>query len=311
MSHGLLHVAHGATAEGFRQALAHIGVELRYCARAGTFEMSGNGLRSREWRPLDERARAQIAEEIAKTCTTRGRGVKPVPLRFTSRRLVEFVEDLAPERDPFLEWLAELPEWDGRKRIDRLLDRFDADPIGPYNREPGTLARLIVNSAVARVFAPGQRISKTPLLIGRAGTGKTAFVESLMPEDRRPEWTAELTPLWQIGELRRHSVGRVLVELHYPEPNQAQRVWRFLDATRDRVPRDLYREWPRPRRFVVVATAQKIGRGMDSPRWTAVQLRKPGDPLEAGERDQVWAEAVHDRKGPIVAGAASKARRGP
>lgn len=76
---------------------------------------------------------------------------------------------------PVKEYLSKL-QWDGKARVDELMiDYFGAEDT-PYTREA---IRKTLVGAVARVFRPGVKFELILTLIGKQGTGKSTFFETL------------------------------------------------------------------------------------------------------------------------------------
>lgn len=127
--------------------------------------------------------------------------------------------------NPFQEWLATLPSWDGEPRLDLLLDRaLDVDP----DCDPGLAAwagRHYVMGAIARqchgrggdyaAVGEGAR-SHVPLLAGPRFTLYRGFAAALLPsEPFAKEWTHGLWGTWLGGDsvdvqgVMRNTQGRV------------------------------------------------------------------------------------------------------
>ncbi len=106
--------------------------------------------------------------------------------------------------NPFQEWLATLPSWDGEPRLDRMLDRaLDVDPdCDP--RLAGWAGRHYVMGAIARqchgrggdYAAAGESArSHVPLLAGPRFASYRGFAAALLPsEPFAKEWTHGLWP---------------------------------------------------------------------------------------------------------------------
>ena len=89
------------------------------------------------------------------------------------------------ERDPFREWLENLPPWDGTARISGILaDRFGADDT-PLNR---WASQYLFACAVDRTYKPGCAASHIPVLIGPQGCGKSSFLRHIVA---RGEWASD------------------------------------------------------------------------------------------------------------------------
>ena len=84
--------------------------------------------------------------------------------------------------DPMNEFLENLPQWDGKDRMDALARRVPTD-----NAEWPQMFRLWMRSMVAMWMGKGQLTGNAlvPLLIGRQGCGKSSFCRILLPNNLR------------------------------------------------------------------------------------------------------------------------------
>ena len=143
--------------------------------------------------------------------------------------------------NPFQEWLATLPSWDGESRLDLMLHRaLDVDPdCDP--RLAAWAGRHYVMGAIARqchgrggdYSAAGEPDrSRSPLLAGPRHASHRYFAKSLLPsEPYAKEWTHELWPGWLGGDSS--SVQSVMRSTH-------GRVFAVVDDLLDQ-PRDILR----------------------------------------------------------------------
>ena len=84
--------------------------------------------------------------------------------------------------DPMEDFLDQLPQWDGKDRVEELARRIKTD----YEDWPH-LFHIWMRSMVAMWQGKGQLTGNAlvPLLIGRQGSGKTSFCRILLPFDQR------------------------------------------------------------------------------------------------------------------------------
>ncbi|MCT4544532.1 MAG: virulence-associated E family protein [Vallitalea sp.] len=111
---------------------------------------------------------------------------------------------------PIKEYLKELPEWDGCKRLDTLLIDYLGAEDNEYVR---TVTRKVFVGAIARVYKPGVKFDWMLVLSGGQGIGKSTLVQrmagewfndSLRLSDTKDKTAAEkLQGYWilEIGEL--------------------------------------------------------------------------------------------------------------
>ena len=111
-----------------REAMSLFGVISRYNIRSAKHEYRYEG---GDWFPSDDRFTAALAHEIAGKFSYSTRNGSPSPLLVGSDKWREFTNAInyLTQVDPFLDFLREVPEWDGQARLDSLLRRaFGAAP---------------------------------------------------------------------------------------------------------------------------------------------------------------------------------------
>ena len=199
-------------------------------------------------------------------------------------------------RDSLRDYLDSLT-WDGTERLDTLLCDYLGAPDTPYVREA---TRKQFCAAAARGFVPGIKHDVMLIINGPQGIGKSTllsimggkyFNDSLTTFDGKDAYE-NLLGYWilEIGELA--SMSR----------SEVNTVKTFLSKTED-VYRMSYakRTTPHPRRCVLFGTTNDDEYLRDS---TGARRFWPVDvglipPTKSvfrdlpGERDQIWAEAVH------------------
>ena len=107
--------------------------------------------------------------------------------------------------DPYLEWLNELPKWDGRNRIEGLWVESLGMPDKELNRQAG---RRFMVGMVRRAFEPGCVHDWIPVLVGPQGLGKTSMIKSLLSAD---EWYSGSTLLTGTAKERWESTGPAVI----------------------------------------------------------------------------------------------------
>lgn len=112
---------------------------------------------------------------------------------------------------PIWDYFADLPEWDGVNRADRILVDYLGAEDCEYTRE---VTKRWLIAAISRVMRPGCKFDYVPVLSGPAGIGKsmligklggTWFSDSLSFEDMRDKTAAEkIQGTWinEISELK-------------------------------------------------------------------------------------------------------------
>lgn len=105
-------------------------------------------------------------------------------IRVWARDIKERVNsELVEQYDPVNEYIASLPEWDGRDRLSAFAARVPND--NPYWTE---FFSVWMHSMVAHWMGLDRRHGNAlvPLLIGRQGCGKTSFAKMILPEPLQP-----------------------------------------------------------------------------------------------------------------------------
>lgn len=88
---------------------------------------------------------------------------------------------------PVRDWLKELPEWDGKKRLETLF----IDCLGAEDDEYGyvrQVARKLILGLISRVMHPGCKFDYVVALTGKQGLGKSTFLSKLAIKD---EWFSD------------------------------------------------------------------------------------------------------------------------
>lgn len=153
---------------------------------------------SRFWRDADD---AQLVSYVDLTYGT-----------FSARNYEIAVTKVADDRSyhPVLEFLQELPEWDGTPRVDTLLMDYLGADDNDYIR---AVTRKTLVAAISRVMRPGCKFDNMLVLNGPQGVGKSTLIAKLGGEwfsdclqltDTKDKTAAEkLQGYWiiEIGEL--------------------------------------------------------------------------------------------------------------
>lgn len=208
--------------------------------------------------------------------------------------------------DPFISYLEDLPEWDGTRRLEELIERIFK--VSPGYEVPARFAseNLFIGSIV-RALEPGYKYDTVLTIVGEKGTRKSSFWPSIFPENERFSWYAaglELTDTRKdFAEILRGCVVSEISEMVGRRQADVNRVKKLLDADHDRY-RPAYGKVAItiPRRNLLVASSNNddllplddaVGR-----RFVIVKIEGRGmSPAEAAGymneyRDQLWAEAL-------------------
>jgi predicted P-loop ATPase len=242
-------------------------------------------------------------QHTTKTCAWFVRNGMNRPSRDNVIKSVEVVareHSFHPVKDYF-----EALRWDGVPRLERwLLDYLMVDDT-PYVR---AIAPRFLISAVARIYSPGAKVDHILVLEGPQGRKKKSqTVEALAP---KPEWSTDNLSHVASKDAKLEVTGVLLVEI--PEMEAIIRATssamkKFITHRSDRFRPPYGRHvitWPR--QCVFVGTINPIpGEGyLKDPtgarRIWPVMCGKETD-LEGikRDRDQLWAEAVHQYKASV------------
>ena len=291
-----------------KNALKHaseaLGITFRYNTRAKKIEWRSK-LVPGPWRPLNDREAAVLKDRIADNFYVK---ISQRPgysrLNFGQEKWKDSLNALVYEYevDPVLEWLRTLPKWDGVPRIDDILSRlFGAD----HNDLSIWASRYVFLGAVQRTLHPGCKLDEIPVLIGKQGIGKSAFLREALPSEM-PELFSDGLRFDDRPEAQVQAVlGRLIVEA--PEMTgrrraEIERIKAFITRQDDGSTRLPYAHHTELllRRFIIVGTTDKPNDLPNDPsgnrRFVPIEL-KHGANVEAffadGTREMIWAEAFH------------------
>ena len=279
--------------------LDDIGYAVGYNERSAAVEFSRTG---GPFEPLVNVTAAELRADIARWYQYVPEGwsaEKRRAVKFNREDWRENTEALSAARrfDPFTDWLASLPAWDKRERLDTLIS--DLWELPDDSDDSATLARWagkwgILVAAVRRAYEPGCKQDEMVVLIGRGDLGKSTFCVSLFPDEHQGEWFADnydfsgdsLTRLYK-------RLGTVIVEA--TEMKGIGRVAHSdvkgdVSGARDKE-RLKYHENAEsyPRRGIMIGTADRDGvlpRDKNLRRWIPIKIDGPsdGDALARRER---------------------------
>ena len=218
---------------------------------------------------------------------------------FSARNYGVAVAKVVDDRSyhPIREYLAALPEWDGRPRVDALLVEWLGAEDSPYVR---AVTRKTLCAAVERVYSPGVKFDHILVLNGEQGAGKSTLIarlggawysDSLSLTDMNDKTAAEkLQGYWllEIGEL----AGMRKADI--------DKVKAFISRQDDKYRASFGRRVaPHPRQCVFFGTTNSDAYLRDATGnrrfWT---VRTPGGgarrtwQMTEGDVAQVWAEAL-------------------
>lgn len=197
---------------------------------------------------------------------------------------------------PVVDYLEGL-EWDEEERLDRMLVDYLGAEDCPYTHAVG---RKFLVSAVARVMQPGCKVDHTLMLVGKQGTGKSAFAGVL-----GGDWYSDSLPTVGNGkdafEALRGSWVIEIAELNATRRADVEAVKHFLTKQADRYREAYGRNVVEFKRQCVFLASTNEDRPLVDSTGNRRFWPVPIAPKSAPEhwvpemekvRDQLWAEAV-------------------
>jgi hypothetical protein len=234
---------------------------------------------------------------------------KRFKVTFGSAMMREVVETMCVNNpvDPILNYLDNLPKWDGVQRVDQWLIDYCGATDTQLTRAIG---RIILVAMVRRARRPGCQFDEMLILEGEQGSGKSTLLqEGLLP---KPDWFTDNVRLdGKASEFLEDTAGHWLIEcselvsMRRADVEQLKaQLSRRVDKARAAYARS---RSDKPRRFIVIGTTNQEQYLVDDtgnrrfwPVRTAGRLWENVDKL-AAVRDQIWAEAVAlEKKGALI-----------
>jgi predicted P-loop ATPase len=225
-----------------------------------------------------------------------GEGKAGYGMRMTDRDLAGAVTLTARRNTfhPIRDWLDGLV-WDGRRRMDTLLIRYLKCPDTAYHRE---IARWEMIASVARIYEPGHKFDYAIIIQGEQGIRKSSFIKELYGPGWFGEIDCKLDDRQAVAEEIAGKWGVELPELsgfHKSDHNAAKHFMRRqYDDVRMAYDRRVS-EFPRQCVFWGTTNDRKYLKDPTGNRsyWPVqVGVTVIDTDRLAGERPQLWAEAV-------------------
>jgi predicted P-loop ATPase len=223
-------------------------------------------------------------------------------VEFPSQKIRQAVTKVSYDRryHPVMDYLDNLPEWDGTERLDRLLIDYLGADDNVYTREA---VRKSLTAAVARIYEPGVKFDYMMVLVGPQGAGKSTFFERIA---RKREWFTDSLKMDMMNKIKdsgEQLQGVWIVEIGEMtgmKKADVEAVKSFVSRTSDDY-RASYGHYldKRPRQCIVVgSTNAEEGFLRDvtgNRRFWPVHIRKgklvKARGLTPDVVDQIWAEA--------------------
>ena len=240
------------------------------------------------WRDADM---AQLVAYVDKTYGT-----------FSSRNYELALTKAADDRayHPIRDYLDNLPEWDGNKRVETLLVRYFGAEDTEYTR---MVTRKTLAAAVARIYQPGIKFDSMLVLNGKTDLGKSTFFARLAGE-----WFSDSLNFTDMGkgkDAAEKIQGVWIVEI--PElaglsKMDVNNIKGFLSRQDDQYRPSYGRTVEsHPRQCIIVGSTNAENAGFlrdttGNRRFWVVRVwggSKKGWDLPESDVPQIWAEAKH------------------
>lgn len=197
------------------------------------------------------------------------------------------------EYNPVLEYVKELPKWDGKRRAADLLLRH-AEAKGSIEWVSLVTKKFLI-SAMARVLRPGCQVDTTLILSGPQGVGKTSFVRTLA-KGFHVETALDISSKDGVMLVARNWLVE-LGELASMRRSDIYTLRNFLTRVEDQVRLPYGRKVKTlVRRCAFIGTTNNTKPLADpdgNRRFWVVSVGRFNSKAIASEVDQIWAEAKH------------------
>jgi predicted P-loop ATPase len=242
------------------------------------WEQAQAGWATRAWTSHDDLLAANWLqhEDIAVTVRVAQQAVEAVARDASFHPVIDYLESL---------------RYDNRPRLNDWLTTCLGAPWTTYTEEVG---RVILISAIARVYQPGCKVDTVPILEGPQGAKKSTAVRTMFD----PWFTDELADFGsKDAAMQTRGVWCLEVsELDAMSRGEASRIKAFISRTTDRF-RPPYgsRLIVSPRSCVFVGTTNGEAYLKDETggrRFLPIPVGKINVERLCAERDQLWAEAL-------------------
>ena len=289
-------------AKGLATALNELGILLRLNARARRRELLFPD--SETWEPENDEMMMDLKFRIAREFRVFAGDERVKPADFPKEKFYDCLLALAHRRrvDPFIEWLEELPPWDGLSMVPGWLNIMGSE-MSELNQV--ALKRMLIG-AVRRAYEPAAPHDFMPVLVGPQWGGKSLSVEYLFPAQHREDWFTDCAAFRNsIKENVETIAGSVICEfseLIGLRRAEIEGVKAFISRKHDRVRAAYARTMdPNPRRWVAIGTANDKGSGVlpDDTTGNRRFVVIPSNPVPAvvvewmdANRELLWAEAL-------------------
>ena len=281
--------------DGLSAALEHLKVEVRWNDRAARREYRGRG----PWKRFTDRAEDALISKIRKRCAVMSAdGKKPLRKPFCETAWNHALNAILFRRevDPVKDWMLSLPPWDGKQRIDRLLE----DVWGCEDELAEWASQYLILAPIQRTMEPGCFLREIPVLIGKQLAGKSELGRAVCADGG---WFSDSLDFSEKTKDRvEATLGKLIVEaseMAGAGRTEIESIKAFLSRRDDEIRLAYGRNpEPRPRRFAIIGTANDTGTGVlpndpsGNSRFVPVKI---GNHESRVGRIDLWAAARRDQ----------------
>ena len=285
-------------------ALHALFVEMRFNLRNQRIEWRG-GVNEEftTWRAVNRRVLADTRERIAREFYVKTKE-GPKPLTWGRDTFADTLDAMLRrhEVDPLIDWLENLPDWDGEDRLRGLLNvLFDV----PHDHLSLWASRYLVCGVIQRTYEPGCKLDEIPVLIGPQDIGKSALLRAILPPEMPDLFGDSLE--WDAPEKTKveATLGKAIVEVSEMAGRrraEIEQIKAFISRQDDGGVRLAYATNPEPlpRRFILVATTNNesdlpndpSGNRRFVPIPAAANIKGRVEEFIDRHRAQLWAEGL-------------------
>ena len=287
-------------------ALRALCLDMRFNLRSQRIEWRGEGAPDEpatEWRAVNRRFLAETRERVAQEFRVKTKD-GPQPLAWGRDTFGDTLDAMLRrhEVDPLIDWLENLPPWDGEDRLRLLLNHlFDVPP----DELSMWASRHLVCGVIQRTFEPGNKLDEIPVLIGPQDIGKSALLRAILPPEM-PDLFGDALEWDAPGKTQvEATLGKAIVEVSEMAGRrraEIEQIKAFISRQDDGGVRLAYATNPEPlpRRFILVATTNNESDLPNDPSGNRRFVPIPATGNRVGRieevidrhRSQLWAEGM-------------------
>lgn len=194
--------------------------------------------------------------------------------------------------DSAIEWINNLPVWDGISRVDTFLPTYFKTVDSLYTRG---VSQYIWTALAGRVLSPGCKVDMAVILVGDEGLQKSTAIAAMVPaQDFFTEISFNDNDVDNARKMRGKLIAEI-AELRGLHTKEREGILAFMTRTHeDWTPKFKEFNVIFPRRLLMMGTTNKTeiftGEAGDR-RWLPISVIHADAQAIARDRNQLWAEA--------------------